>query len=631
MKKRHNEALQRQIKSVIKNGGKTMVRRAGQFSMSERQKALIRRIIYVRDIVKKIPDNEKILIDILGPETDYLFRFTNISEKNVIGLAGEIDGDVEYIDSWNGYKRYKVYPVEDAWKAADCIIVPSEKNAAEGCIKKLNTLGYTGRIVSLLKEDDGNQFFSIWDDWTDLTGKNKAYSAMVRDARYMLSKDDLLLLGRIDKINRKLSVCGDEETVIYCAGKHTNHLLDFTNAKYLNLIAIVDKNAKSFHGIDVKTVEKASFQGAKHIIVSSYRYQKDIYEYLCSLGLKDKTILLYDDEDTREFYFIENECAPDLCYGNLNEMKLFDSDVRAHAEREMNLLTRNSDFYLTYCMYPDPGWNYGFFYRGEEEVRSLKGYENANAETAIIIQGPIVYDDDFTLHTIQLYQINYPGISLILSTWKNEESNPNFSKFKEIKDLDIVLSDPPMNGGILNVNYQRYSTYAGIKRASNRGIPYVMKTRTDFRLYEEGAISHVWNLTKKFPISGEERQRLSILNPVLDVPYYIPDFVLFGSTKDMLNFWNIDELYPEIISSEENAINPEGLLFGRYFKRIGCYVDDPVNNLEDYAQMLGKECIVVDPATYKYIWKKYSYEGSITFVEGKNMFTSIDWLKWLNM
>ena len=47
-------------------------------------------------------------------------------------------------------------------------------------------------------------------------------------------------------------------------------------------------------------------------------------------------------------------------------------------------------------------------------------HKDRSDDTAIMLQGPIVKENDFTYETIKLYQNNFPNAKIILSTWRNE-------------------------------------------------------------------------------------------------------------------------------------------------------------------------------------------------------------------
>src|SRR3989338_8302443 len=80
-----------------------------------------------------------------------------------------------------------------------------------------------------------------------------------------------------------------------------------------------------------------------------------------------------------------------------------------------------------------------------------KGKETAeDALCAIIIQGPIRREDNFTLETVKLYRQHYPAATVILSTWEDED----VSTFEPLRDgrFKIVLGKKPSYNGTGNVN-----------------------------------------------------------------------------------------------------------------------------------------------------------------------------------
>src|SRR4029079_1102553 len=75
----------------------------------------------------------------------------------------------------------------------------------------------------------------------------------------------------------------------------------------------------------------------------------------------------------------------------------------------------------------------------------------------------------------------FPGARLILSTWKTE-SDAVLNAFRKL-GIEVVQSDPPEKPGQQNINFQLVSSRAGVERAAEMGAQYVLKTRTDQRLY----------------------------------------------------------------------------------------------------------------------------------------------------
>src|SRR3989338_8667834 len=115
-----------------------------------------------------------------------------------------------------------------------------------------------------------------------------------------------------------------------------------------------------------------------------------------------------------------------------------------------------------------------------------------DALCAIVIQGPIRHEDDFTLETVKLYRRNYPAVTIILSTWEVE----NVSVFQSFKDarFKILLNVPPPLPAPGNLNYQIVSTKAGVNEAIKMGLHYVIKSRPDQRIYSVDLIRYLQNL-----------------------------------------------------------------------------------------------------------------------------------------
>ena len=60
---------------------------------------------------------------------------------------------------------------------------------------------------------------------------------------------------------------------------------------------------------------------------------------------------------------------------------------------------------------------------------------------AIIIQGPIENEDEFTLETVKIYKKIFPNTKIILSTW-NTEKQSIIDKFKR-ENIEIILNEIP--------------------------------------------------------------------------------------------------------------------------------------------------------------------------------------------
>lgn len=164
------------------------------------------------------------------------------------------------------------------------------------------------------------------------------------------------------------------------------------------------------------------------------------------------------------------------------------------------------------------------------------------ARTAIVMQGPISTEHEFTLETLRLYARQMPGAHLILSTWIDTDE----ALLKPIRDLGVtvVLSKKPAYPGLFNVNMQITSAAAGVRRAVADGADWVMKTRPDQRLYAPDVIAFLITLAQTFPVGSaarSTRQKHRIIGVGLGslkfAPYHVTDQTVFGAAEDMLAYW----------------------------------------------------------------------------------------------
>ena len=163
----------------------------------------------------------------------------------------------------------------------------------------------------------------------------------------------------------------------------------------------------------------------------------------------------------------------------------------------------------------------------------------AGEPCAIVLQGPLAQKDDFTIETLLLYRRHFPHCPLILSTWQDTEAK----QLDAVRALgvDVVLSEKPSIAGICNVNMQLVSAAAGMRAASLKDVQWVMKTRTDQRLYHPDAVAYLVALAKNFPPAAGVCQRHRIIGvgqgSLKFAPYHVTDQTVFGHVEDMLTYW----------------------------------------------------------------------------------------------
>lgn len=242
----------------------------------------------------------------------------------------------------------------------------------------------------------------------------------------------------------------------------------------------------------------------------------------------------------------------------------FDNKKTRYLRRLLNevltLFTRHSQLFATYHERPKQAEMFGTW-------PDNKTFSNV----AIVMQGPIYEDYDFTAETLKLYQKLFPGVNLILSTWKDTPSE----HINLVKALGVstVLSDKPHDPGHSNVNMQVVSTAAGVNHASSiDGVDWIMKTRTDQRLNNPNVLSYLIATAKSFPVAKGFDQEYRIVGvghgSLKYVPYHVTDQTIFGSANDMIKYWS-------------TPLRPKSSFKATDKDLMGLYVSLPIKKMSD--------------------------------------------------
>lgn len=214
----------------------------------------------------------------------------------------------------------------------------------------------------------------------------------------------------------------------------------------------------------------------------------------------------------------------------------------------MSISERNKDILLGYVL-KNASRNSKEYHRfssfpKESNYLQDKIFEKSrHNDIAIVIQGPLVKQDNFTINTISLYKSLYPGAGVIVSLWNTEEKSL-IDKCIKIGAI-VVQSELPNNRGALNLNYQIISSKSGILKAKELGFKYVIKTRSDQRISNPFSITLLKNNLKLFPVSsdGELNSRIvflgNLINSYSKLAFHISDFLIFGDVSDVEKVFDI--------------------------------------------------------------------------------------------
>ena len=300
------------------------------------------------------------------------------------------------------------------------------------------------------------------------------------------------------------------------------------------------------------------------------------------------------------------------------------------------------------------------------ENEKLNKINNDMNDVAIILQGPIRYENDFTYNTIKFYRSWYPNILIVISTWKGtvkENFKNKCSKF----NILILENNLPVGVDNFHINHQLKSTKLAIKKIKNyKNIKYILKARTDQRFYRSDFLIYLKNILKLYPLNSNLlKNRIVFLGSegtYKRIAFHISDFFSFGKMEDIEKLYGISyecgetnylykhkkrwEIIKRIIEKEEYDLNfevknkymlinkfipPERYIILKFYnKYINKSSDVYSYNLDDYWGFLKKYTIIVDDVMLMFYWDKYEwYKYKI-----KNKYTrygGLDSISWLNL
>ncbi len=261
-------------------------------------------------------------------------------------------------------------------------------------------------------------------------------------------------------------------------------------------------------------------------------------------------------------------------------------------------------------------------------------------DTAIIIQGSLKGVSKFTSETIKLYCKIFKNSKIILSTWEDEIDKNFYEYFKD--KVEIILNKKPKNI-LYNTDLQIISTNKALKIARLNNCKYVLKTRTDCRVYNKNSINHLKNLLKLFPINKKyENLNSRIISCSVDTRKYrvygLSDIFLFSEINNLEIYFNeenyINSLeryfgkYPCIIN--ETAVINEIFLCARFLKKINI---DLNWELKHWWQICGEIFCIVDPSDLDFFWYKYEWKYEQRFIQDytSNFKQALKFSDWLNL
>lgn len=260
----------------------------------------------------------------------------------------------------------------------------------------------------------------------------------------------------------------------------------------------------------------------------------------------------------------------------------------------------------------------------------------------IVMQGPIMTKDDFTFETLKLYKKMYVGVNIILSTWKNEDG----ATIKKIKGLGVTVleNEKPQFYGHHNINLQIKSSENGILEAKKQGAEFVLKVRTDQRMYNPDSINLFLMLHYQYPPDKNTNQKGRLFSINIGVMKYrlycVGDMMFFGQIDEMLLYWSpphdtrvLSSISQKLTTFEvSKMLVAETYLTVKYLERVGHKIKWTV---EDSWDVYGKYFCIIDHPLFDMIWNKHNshteYKSRFyTMNHNYELITYADWLATYN-
>lgn len=228
---------------------------------------------------------------------------------------------------------------------------------------------------------------------------------------------------------------------------------------------------------------------------------------------------------------------------------------------------------------------------------------------AIVIQGGLTLQDHFTRETVKIYKKLFPEVIIVVSTW--EEEHEEEKKILQTCGAVVVENKKPTDAGQQNINMQLVSSLTGIKKAEELGAEYVLKTRTDQRMYAVNAIEFLYHACNAFALTSETKQQKRIvavsLNSFKYRMYGVSDMNIFGTVNDVELYFSV----PHDVSGDKK-VGPASLptplcevyLATSFLKSIGKEVKW---TLEDSWSAWKDHFVVVDKESLDLYWCKYAH------------------------
>jgi len=306
-----------------------------------------------------------------------------------------------------------------------------------------------------------------------------------------------------------------------------------------------------------------------------------------------------------------------------------------------NILSKNLGYGILMWFSNKNFIQFNFLPKRFKDYNILKEKYQNFPSTGMVIQGAIV-DVNFLFETLKIYKKIFPNIRIVLSTWDYEKIKIN-NKMETLVHKIIYNSSKNLNPGPQNTNLQLITTYNGLKYLQKK-VKFVLKTRTDHRVYSANTFNLLHNLLKIFSKSKNKSEILACSAFSLkNIPYFITDHLLFGKTKNLMRYFHkdpIDESIDKIFkikNKHKYLINNTWCISEVFYcSRYLAYKNHKLKwNLKDWSDVLRKYFIIFDHEMIDLLFysKKHFYFHYQHYLKSYNQTSHpvLNFSTWINL
>jgi hypothetical protein len=236
-----------------------------------------------------------------------------------------------------------------------------------------------------------------------------------------------------------------------------------------------------------------------------------------------------------------------------------------------------------------------------------------NSDISIVVQGAV--STEYTPQCLKSLRAALPDAEIILSTWLGADT--------EGLDYDVLMLSEDPGAEVMdkviktynNVNRQLVSTQVGLTAAHRK---YCLKFRTDMELLNADFIRFFGKYDLEETPAQYFKNRIIVCNyytrnpRILPVPFHPSDWIAFGLTKDLQNYYSIPlqdaseaswfESHHKRVACFKTSLSryvPEQYIclnFIKKYKQISCrnYYDASTENIVLTEQFFAENMVVLD-------------------------------------